>query len=92
MSSNFQGHSKAALIGSKGTIEWDSQFNRANRIVRYDEYGRPQEQYTANYHNEGFEYEIEEVRRCVCGGKKQSYLVPLVESLATIRIIDNLIM
>lgn len=91
LSSNFQGQSKAALIGTKGTIEWDAQFNRSNRIVRYDEYGKQQEVFTVNYQNAGFEYEMAEVRRCIREGKKQSDLIPLTESLATIRTVDNLI-
>ncbi len=92
LSSNFQGQSKAALIGTKGTIEWDAQFNRTNRIVRYDEKGVQQEVFAVNYQSDGFEYEIEEVRRCVRGGKKQSDIIPLTESIATIRTRDNLIM
>lgn len=90
LSSNFKGFSKAALIGSKGVIEFDAQFNRTNRIVRYDEYGKPQEAFHVNYKNDGFEYEIAEVNHCIREGKIYSEVVSLQKSLETVRIIDCL--
>ena len=90
LSSNYQGLSKAALIGTKGVIEWDAQFNRSNRIVRYDELGKQQEEYSMAYHSEGFEYEIAEVRHCVRAGRKESDIVNMNDSLATIQLIDKL--
>lgn len=90
LSSNFKGLSKAALIGKKGVIEWDAQFNRTNRIVRYDEYGKMQEEFEASYKNEGFEYEIVEVRRCLGQRVTQSETVSLDSSLKTLEFMDKL--
>ena len=90
LSSDFKGLSKAALIGSKGVIEFEAQFNRTNKIVRYDEYGKLQEVFSVNYKNDGFEYEIAEVNHCIREGKYQSEVVSLQQSLETIRIIDYL--
>ena len=90
LSSNFKGASKAALIGSKGTIEWDAQFNRTNRIVRYDEFGKQQEIFLTEYSSDGFEYEIAEVRRCIKKGLQQSGIVSLEASLATLRLMERL--
>lgn len=90
LSSNFKGSSKAAIIGNKGVIEWDTQFNRSNRIVRYDEKGVLQEEFVVNYKSEGFEYEIEEVRNCIRNNKKQSDLVPLSSSLEAITFMEML--
>ena len=90
LSSNFNGSSKAALIGSKGSIEWDSQFNRTNRIVLYNERGVPQEVFEAGYKSQGFEFEIEEVNRCLKNGLRQSESVSLAESLASVQVMDEL--
>lgn len=90
LSSDFKGLSKAALIGSKGVIEFEAQFNRTNKIVRYDEYGKLQEVFSVNYKNDGFEYEIAEVNHCIREGKYQSEVVSLQQSSETIRIIDYL--
>ena len=90
LSSNFGGQSKAALIGSKGVIEWDAQFNRSNRIIRYDEFGKKQEESVVRYKNEGFEYEIQEVRNCIQRKMKQSEKVTLTASLDAIEVMDKL--
>ena len=90
LSSDFKGLSKAALIGSKGVIEFDTQFNRTNRIVCYDEYGKQQDVYSIKYRCDGFEYEIAEVNSCIISGKKQSDIVPLLQSFDTVRIVDSL--
>jgi predicted dehydrogenase len=90
LSSNFGGQSKAALIGSKGVIEWDAQFNRSNRIIRYDEFGKKQEDFVVRYKNEGFEYEIQEVRNCIQREMKQSEKVTLTASLDAIELVDKL--
>lgn len=90
ISSNFKGLSKAALVGDKGVIEFDSQFNRTNRIVRYDESGRKQEEFAVNYKSGGFEHEIEAVKESIRQGKSQSALVSLDETLATMEVMDDL--
>ena len=90
LSSDFDGLSKAALIGDKGSIEWDSQFNRTNRIVLYDERGVPQEVFKARYMSQGFEFEIEEVNRCLKNDLRQSECVSLAESLAALQLMDAL--
>lgn len=91
LSSDYKGDSKAALIGEKGVIEWDAQFNRSNKIVLYNKYGNIVEEYIASYKNEGFEYEIAEVNNCIRSGKKQSEKVSLGKSLETIMLIDCLV-
>lgn len=90
LSSNFNGLSKAALIGSRGTIEWDAQFNRTNRIARYDEHGVLQEAFVTRYKSQGFEFEIKEVARCLNSGLRQSEYVSLAETLAAVRVMDDL--
>jgi predicted dehydrogenase len=90
ISSNFSSQSKAAIIGEKGSIEWNSQFNRTNKITLFDSYGNQIEEFVYKYKYQGFEHEVEEVTRCLKGGKKESVLVPLKESLDTLTVIDQL--
>lgn len=91
LSSNFQGSSKAAIIGNKGMIEWDVQFNRTNTITLYDVSGKQVERYKAEYEYEGFEYEVNEVQQCIKKGLKESTMVPLKSSIVTMKIIDELL-
>lgn len=90
LSSNYRGASKAALIGTKGVIEFDAQFNRTSRIVQYDEYGIKQEEFEAKYNNEGFEYEIQEVKECIRAHNRQSDIVSLADSIITMEVMDRL--
>lgn len=92
LSSRFNGTSKAALIGSDGVIEWDSQFNRSNRITLYDKNGYEKEVYSANYKNDGYEFEIAEVKDCLLTHKLQSVKISLNDSLLTLKIVDKLTM
>ncbi|WP_334058736.1 Gfo/Idh/MocA family protein [Polaribacter sp. P097] len=90
ISSNFSSQSKAAIIGEKGSIEWSSQFNRTNKISLFNSNGHKIEECVYKYKYQGFEYEVEEVTRCLKNNKKQSILVSLKESFDTLTVIDQL--
>ena len=90
ISSNFSSQSKAAIIGEKGFIEWNSQFNRTNKITLFDSYGNKIEEFVYKYKYQGFEHEVDEVTRCLKYEKRESVLVPLKESLDTLIVIDQL--
>lgn len=90
ISSNFEGDKKAILIGNKGTIEWMPQFNRTNCIKLYDENGKLIQTYKEKYIYDGFEYEIQEVHRCLKENKIESTIVPLGSSLNTLELVDKL--
>lgn len=90
ISSDFGSTSKAVVIGSNGTIEWNAPFNRTNEICRYDKNGILQERYTVSYRYEGFEYEIEEAQRCIKESKLESELSSLTETGTVMRIIDKI--
>lgn len=91
LSANFGSLSKAVVIGSKGFIEWDSQFNRTNRVVLYDTNGMIVEDYTAKYSFEGFEYEVKEVHRCITECQKGSTIVTSEGTLHTMCMINELL-
>lgn len=91
LSSNFGSLSKAVVIGRKGFVEWNSQFNRTNTVTLYDANGVHVETFATNYEYEGFEYEIKEVHKCIREGKKESNIATLAGTLNTMQIINTLI-
>lgn len=91
ISSNFSGMSKASVVGDKGSIEWESQFNRTNKISFFDAFGNKIEQYVYKYTYEGFEYEVQEVNQSIKKNKIESEMVPLSETLDVLEVIDTLI-
>jgi hypothetical protein len=90
IASDYQGVSKAAVMGDKGTIEWNAQFNRANVITLYDAQGKQIEQFIVSYKFEGFEYEVEEAQNSILSNFKESRLVTLESSVVTQEIISQL--
>lgn len=92
ISSDFTGTSRASLIGNNGTIEWDSQFNRTNKVYLYDKYGVKKREYLAQYRIEGFEYEVSEVVTCLRQNLRESPIVPLESSMLTNELMAQLIM
>ncbi len=88
LSSNFGSMSKAVVIGQKGFIEWDSQFNRTNTIKLYDSNGIQIDRFKINYDYDGFEYEVNEVQNCIREGRRESKIVPLLSTFNVQRIID----
>lgn len=91
LSANFGSLSKAAVIGTKGFIEWDSQFNRTNRVALYDENGNFIVQYSVDYSFEGFEYEVNEVHNCIVAGRKFSSIVSIDGTYNTMSILNTLV-
>lgn len=90
LSSNFGSLSKAAIIGSDGFIEFESQFNRTNHVTLYDSKGQQVEDYSIPYTYGGFEYEVDEVQKSIRDGKLESRIATLVETHNTMQIIDQL--
>lgn len=90
LSSNFGSLSKAAIIGSDGFIEFDSQFNRTNHVTLYGSKGQQVESFSIPYTYEGFEYEVNEVQESIREGKKESRIATLVGTHNTMQIIDML--
>lgn len=92
LSSNFGSTSKAAVIGTKGFVEWNSQFNRTNIVTLYDKSGVQVETFAAQYKYEGFEHEVNEVQECIREGVKESGVVTLAGTECTMKIINSLIL
>lgn len=90
LSNNFKSLSKASLIGTNGVIQFESQFNRTNIVTLYNANGVLIERYKAKYKFEGFEYEVNEVQRCIRQGLKESTLAPIEQTISTFILIDKI--
>lgn len=90
IASDIEGDRKAVAIGTSGSIEWESQFNRTNKICRYYHNGRKAEEFSVPYKFMGIEYEIQEVHRCIKNNLKESKLVPYSSVLKTMQFADHL--
>jgi predicted dehydrogenase len=81
ISSNFATSNKAIVIGDNGSIIWDSPFNRTNTLTLMDATGREVRKFCFKYQFEGFEYQVEEVVRCLSNNMTESEAAPLEESV-----------
>ena len=91
ISAQFASTSKAVIVGDKGSIEWEHQFNRTNQVSLYDADGQKLETCVYEYASQGFEYEIEEVYRCMIDGRLESEKVSWRSSFETLRLMDMLL-
>lgn len=91
LSSNFLSQSKAAIVGSNGSIVWNHQFNRTNEVSLYDVNGNKIEDYSAKYICGGFEFQVNEVVICLSEGRKESRIVPLKLTTQCTSIIEQLL-
>lgn len=90
ISSNFKGNSGASVIGTEGSIVWESQFNRTNKLMLFNAEGIKIDSFVVKYQNEGFEYEVSEVQKCIKNRYRESKKVPLISTEKTLLIRDNL--
>lgn len=68
MSNNYCGSSAAAVIGDLASIQWDSPFNRTNRVRVFSRSGVEQRCESFRYQFEGYEFQIDEVVEAVRSG------------------------
>lgn len=90
ISSRFASASGAAVIGSRGSIEWDSQFNRTGRVCLYDADGHRVQERAFRYSHEGFEHQLREVHKCLENGKLSSEKLSSEASRSCIALIEKL--
>jgi len=90
LSSDFGSISKAAVIGTNGTIEWESQFNRTNHVKLFDKSGNLVEGFRVHYRFDGFEFEVDEVQQCIRKHQTESKVVTLAQSLDTLNVLERI--
>ena len=77
----------ALLVGSAGWAELSAPFHAPTRLVLQSD-GEPVEHRIAD-HRAGFVGELQEVARCRAEGRSQSEVVPLEETVATMRLLEQ---
>lgn len=91
INSNMKSESKAVIIGSKGSIEWNSPFNRTNTISKCIYGDNSKEVFSIKYINEGFEYELREVGKCLKSHLNVSKKMDKEKTLHCLLVIEKII-
>ncbi|GAA0972936.1 MULTISPECIES: Gfo/Idh/MocA family protein [Nocardiopsidaceae] len=79
---------RAVVAGSKGWLEIPNFFAATTAVLHRD--GREREEFHRPFRANGYEYEAEEVARCVAAGERESPDMPWSESLHLARISDQI--
>lgn len=79
----------AVIVGDQGRIVVPS-FWMADSAKLYDKKGNLKESFKQPFAVNGYEYEAEEVNRCLREGRKESSIVPLQDTLDIIALMDKL--
>jgi predicted dehydrogenase len=78
----------ATLVGTRGYAELSPTFHAPTRL-RVEVDGEPPREHTLPDRQIGFVREVEEVVRCVTAGRPESEVLPLTETVATMRLLDE---
>lgn len=78
----------AIISGTNGTIIIGDWFFLMNKVTLYDKENSVVEEFEMPERINGYEYEIDEVHRCLRDGLKESPLVPQSGTLAVMEIMD----
>lgn len=78
----------ARLVGSAGWAELSPSFHAPTRLT-VQEAGRDVVEHEIPDRTAGFVGELEEVARCVAAGRGESEVLPLDETVATMRVLDR---
>ncbi len=77
------------VVGDKGSIVINQWFFCAQEIQLYNEYNQLMEGAYLPHECTGYEYEIEEVHRCLWEGKQESDLIPWADTRSVMKVIDE---
>ncbi len=80
---------EAVIYGENGYIELPTRFMETNRLILNQTDKEPIE-YRFDYNTKGYNFEAEEVVKCLQAGKKESNLMPLSMSVKLISLLDEI--
>lgn len=80
---------EAILYGSEGSIRLDAPWWRGQSVT-LEVAGKKPITFKAPIRGTGYNYQIDEVVRCLRSGKKQSAIMPLKESLQIMKTLDSI--
>jgi dihydrodiol dehydrogenase / D-xylose 1-dehydrogenase (NADP) len=78
----------AKIIGTDGYIEVSPPFHGAEKISVH--HSQEVKEFSMPFRVNGYEYEVEEVMRCLDRGLKESPIMPLKDTLETMKLMDGL--
>ena len=77
----------ALLVGSEGSVELGPSCHAPTRLLLRR--GDDEQEHTLDDRNAGFRGELEEVERCLADGLRESPVMPLAETLATMAVLQQ---
>ncbi|WP_347754833.1 Gfo/Idh/MocA family oxidoreductase [Agrococcus sp. ProA11] len=86
------GSNRAVIAGTKGVIELDPAFYVSTAFTRRDvsDHHAVAEAYTPSIEGRGMQFQAAEVERCIAAGQLESELMPLDETVAIMRVMDEI--
>jgi predicted dehydrogenase len=84
------GPSQATIQGSQGYIQTPPFFHGSTEFTLYPKGGEPQTFKFPCPHEQMFKYEIDHCMKTIAAGKQESDIMPLSETLAVLKIMDDL--
>ena len=84
------GPNVASIVGTEGRIDIDAVWYTHTTFTRYDRGGTVVERYDREIDGRGMQYQAMEVERCVAQGLTDSATMPVGETLAIMRTLDEI--
>ena len=85
----IQLRNNAIISGTKGFITLGNWFHCTDEGILYDRSGSEVERFVRKDDINGYEYEVDEVHRCLESGIKESPLVPHSDTVAVMKLMDQ---
>jgi predicted dehydrogenase len=85
----IQLRNNAIISGTKGFITLGNWFHCTDEGILYDRNGNEVQRFVRKDDINGYEYEVDEVHRCLENGLKESPLVPHSDTVAVMKLMDQ---
>ena len=84
----YETTTEAHIYGTKGMIHIPRRWHESDKFTLYIE-GQSSQEISFDYNCKGYQYEAEEVIRCLDAGKKESDILPLSFSMDLMNLLDR---
>ena len=86
---DFENDNKAIIVGDKGRIVMGNWFHCTAEATLFDNMGNIIDKQVLPFKFNGYEYEIEEVNKCIREGKCESDIIPHSDTLDIVKIMET---
>lgn len=86
---DFEDENKAIIVGDKGRIVMGNWFHCTAETTLYDDMGNVLDKQVLPFKFNGYEYEIEEVNKCIREGRLESDIIPHSDTLDIMKIMET---